>query len=70
MDNFDYFSNRIRIDDFFIIISPSLVALLTTQISELDCKDPIVGAGPIVTVIQDTISIVVFGIVASLIILT
>ncbi len=46
-----------------------LVALAVTEILELEHKDPALGAGPLATVIQDTISVVVFGLVASAVLL-
>ncbi|OGK17092.1 hypothetical protein A2774_01925 [Candidatus Roizmanbacteria bacterium RIFCSPHIGHO2_01_FULL_39_12c] len=46
-----------------------LVALIVTEILELEHQDPAVGAGPIATVIQDTISVIIYGAIASLIIL-
>jgi magnesium transporter len=51
-----------------ITLAP-LVALTVVEILELEHTDPAVGAGPIATVIQDTISVVIYGLVASWIIL-
>jgi Mg/Co/Ni transporter MgtE len=36
---------------------------------QLEHSDPAVGAGPIATVVQDTVSILIFGFIASAIIL-
>lgn len=46
-----------------------LIALLVTEILQLEHMDPAVGAGPIATVIQDTLSVVIYGLIASAIIL-
>ena len=51
-----------------IAIAP-LVALLTTEIFQLKHKDPAVGAGPLATAIQDTLSVLIYGIITSSIIL-
>lgn len=50
-----------------IAIAP-LVALLVTEIFQLEREDPAVGAGPIATVIQDTLSVLIYGFIASAII--
>jgi len=42
-----------------------VVAIIVTEVLELEHKDPALGAGPIATVIQDAISVLVFGAVAS-----
>lgn len=47
-----------------------LVALLVTEVLELERQDPAVGAGPIATVIQDTVSVVIYGLISSAIILS
>ena len=54
---------------FMAIASAPIVALLVTQILQIERTDPAVGAGPIATVIQDAISVVIFGLIASAIIL-
>ena len=51
-----------------VTVAP-LIALAVARLLQLEHTDPAVGAGPISTVIQDTVSIVVYGIVATLIIL-
>ncbi len=47
-----------------IALAP-IVALLVTETLQLEHKDPAVGAGPIATVIQDTLSVLIYGLVAS-----
>lgn len=54
---------------FLSVSSAPLVALLVTEIFQLEHSDPAAGAGPIATVIQDTLSVVIYGLVASAIIL-
>lgn len=51
-----------------VAVSP-IVALLVTEVLQLEHRDPAVGSGPIATVLQDTISIVIYGLIASAIIL-
>lgn len=51
-----------------IAVSP-LVALFVTEVLQLERRDPAVGAGPIATVIQDTMSVLIYGIIASAIVL-
>lgn len=46
-----------------------LIALLVTHFFKLEHSDPAVGAGPISTVIQDVISVLIYGLVASWIVL-
>lgn len=46
-----------------------IIALVVTEVLELEHQDPAVGAGPIATVIQDVVSITIFGWVASSILL-
>ena len=46
-----------------------IIALIVTEVLELEHQDPAVGAGPIATVIQDVVSITLFGLVASSILL-
>ncbi len=54
---------------FVAVAVAPLIALAVARLLQLEHSDPAVGAGPIATVIQDTVSIVVYGIVATLIIL-
>lgn len=59
----------VSLSTFGAIASAPLVALIITEILQLDHLDPAVGAGPIATVIQDTTSILIYGFIASAIIL-
>ncbi len=54
---------------FGAIASAPLIALVITEIFELEHKDPAAGAGPIATVFQDTASILIYGLIATAIIL-
>lgn len=47
------------------IVTAPLIALVVAEILELEHTDPAVGAGPIVAVIQDMVSILIYGLVAS-----
>ena len=55
---------------FASIATAPLVALITTQVLQLEHQDPAVGAGPIATVIQDTISVTLYGLIATHILLS
>lgn len=46
-----------------------LIALIISEILELEHEDPAVWAGPMGTVVQDTMSVVIFGLVSSAILL-
>ena len=46
-----------------------IVALMITQIIQSSGRDPAAGAGPIATVIQDMISVIIYGVVCSFILL-
>ncbi len=59
----------VSVSTFVSIASAPLIALITTEILELEHKDPAVGAGPIATVIQDTVSILIYGFIATAILL-
>ena len=54
---------------FCAIASAPLISLVVTEALQLEHKDPAVGAGPIATVIQDTVSVLIYGLIASAIIL-
>ncbi|MBI2845316.1 MAG: magnesium transporter [Chloroflexi bacterium] len=54
---------------FSTAASAPLVALLITQASQRLREDPAVGAGPIATVIQDMISVIIYGAVSSIVLL-
>jgi magnesium transporter len=51
-----------------ILLAP-IVALFIAHIIKLTHRDPAAGSGPIATVFQDMISVIIYGIVTSLIIL-
>ncbi len=50
-----------------ITIAP-LISLLTSQILFFEKTDPALGSGPFATIIQETISLLVYFLLASLII--
>ncbi len=54
---------------FLAVGSAPLVALLVAEALQLERTDPAVGAGPIATVIQDTLSVLIYGLVTSFILL-
>lgn len=54
---------------FCAVASAPLIALVVTELLQLEHKDPAVGAGPIATVIQDTVSVLIYGLIASAILL-
>ena len=54
---------------FAAVGTAPIIALVVTEVLELEHQDPAVGAGPIATVIQDVVSITLFGLVASAILL-
>jgi len=62
-------SLAVSLGTFGAVLSAPLIALLVAEALQLEHSDPAVGAGPIATVIQDTVSVVIYGIIASLIIL-
>lgn len=47
------------------VFTAPLVALVVTEIFQLEHQDPAVSTGPIATVIQDVLSVVIYGFVAS-----
>jgi len=55
----------IALSVFMTIALAPIVALIVTEIFELEHTDPAVGSGPITTIIQDAISIVIYGIIIS-----
>lgn len=59
----------VSLSTFGAIASAPLIALLITEVLQLEHYDPAVGAGPIATVIQDTASILIYGFIATAIIL-
>lgn len=59
----------VGISTFLAIATAPIIALLITQIFKYIKKDPSAGSGPIATVIQDMISVTIYGTITSLIIL-
>ncbi len=51
-----------------VAIAP-VVALVVAEIFQLEHTDPAVGGGPIATVVQDTLTMLVYGLIATAIIL-
>ena len=51
-----------------IVLAP-IVALIVTELLQLEKTDPAVSGGPIATVIQDALSILIYGFIASAILL-
>jgi len=62
-------ARAIALSMFAAVASAPLVALIITEVFELEHQDPAVGAGPIATVIQDTISVIIYGLISSAILL-
>lgn len=59
----------VTIATFLAIAVAPIVALFITHIFQSLHKDPAAGSGPITTVVQDTISVIIYGVVSSIIIL-
>lgn len=59
----------ISLSTFGAVASAPLIALLVTEILELQKMDQAVGAGPLATVIQDMTSVVIYDPIASAILL-
>lgn len=51
------------------VFSAPIIALIITEILQLEHEDPAVWAGPLATVIQDTVSVLIFGVIATAILL-
>lgn len=51
-----------------VFVAP-VIALVISEILEMEHEDPAVWAGPMATVVQDTVSVMVFGLIASAILL-
>ncbi len=49
------------------IASAPMVAVLVSHVFEVEHSDPAVGAGPLTTVIQDSLSVLIYGTIATLI---
>ena len=62
-------TTSVSIATFIAIATAPIVALLVTQAFQSIKEDPAAGSGPISTVIQDMISVLIYGIVCSIIIL-
>lgn len=54
---------------FGAVSTAPLIALITTEILQLEHEDPAIGAGPIATVVQDAVSVLIYGLIASAIML-
>jgi len=59
----------VAISVFCAISLAPIIALLITEIFELEHSDPAASSGPISTVIQDVVSILIYGFIASAFIL-
>ena len=59
----------VSISMFLAISSAPIVALIIVELFNLEHSDPAVGSGPIATVIQDTLSVLIYGLVCSAIVL-
>ena len=59
----------VSLSAFCAISTAPIVALLITEIFELEHKDPAASSGPIATVIQDASSILIYGLIATALIL-
>ncbi|MFA4931039.1 MAG: magnesium transporter [Patescibacteria group bacterium] len=62
-------SLSVAIACFLTITTAPIVALSVAHLFQCIHKDPAAGTGPIATVLQDMISVVIYGVVTSLIIL-
>lgn len=62
-------SLTVTVASFIAIATAPIVALLVAHALQSANKDPAAGTGPIATVIQDVLSVVIFGLVANMIIL-
>lgn len=65
----DLLALSVGISMFAAIASAPIVAVIVTQILQALREDPAAGAGPIATVVQDMISIVLYGFICSLVLL-
>ena len=50
---------------FGAVATAPFISMLVAEVLELEHSDPAVGAGPIATVLQDTVSVVIYGFVCS-----
>lgn len=60
----------VSLGTFFAILFAPIIAIIITHIFQLLHKDPAASSSPISTVIQDTISVIIYGVVCSLILLS
>src|SRR3989344_8421958 len=58
-------ARAVALSMFAAIATAPLVALIVTEVLQLERQDPAVGAGPIATVIQDTITVIIYGLISS-----
>lgn len=58
-------SMAVSLGMFGAVASAPLISMMVTELLELEHSDPAVGAGPIATVLQDTASVLIFGLVCS-----
>lgn len=59
----------VSIASLLTIITAPLIALFVAHTFQLAHKDPAAGTGPVATVIQDMLSVIIYGLVTSIIIL-
>ncbi len=69
-----WFSNisltlAVSISMFLTVLSSPIVALFIVELFSLEHSDPAVGAGPIATVVQDTLSVLIYGVTCSILVL-
>lgn len=65
----DLLSLSVSLSSFFAIATAPLTALIVAHTFQSAHKDPAAGTGPIATVIQDVLSVMIYGIISSYIIL-
>lgn len=65
----DLITMSVAIATFIAIATAPIIALIVTQVFQSLHKDPAAGSGPIATVIQDMVSIFIYGMVCSIVIL-
>jgi len=50
---------------FGAVASAPMISMIVTETLELEHSDPAIGTGPIATVLQDTASVIIYGLIAS-----
>ncbi len=65
----DLLAFSVGLSMFATIATAPIVAVVITQILQALREDPAAGAGPIATVVQDMISVVLYGFICSLVLL-